>query len=109
MQTVTFGPEHVHAAQLGRRILPTPAEPSSDLEWLEREGNRLAALGHDAGKAAAEALRSIVRDMDSRSVRSIADLESRRDEDLEEDYQRYLERERDYDNAFHDFHVLEPV
>jgi hypothetical protein len=102
-EIVSAAPEHVQTSQglralgqqladwdHGHAIIPPDVDPCCDLEWLELEAGRLAGLGHDAGKAAAEALRAIVRQMDSHGVWSVADLDAREAVRCEEHYQRYI-------------------
>jgi hypothetical protein len=94
-------------ADLLARSIPPDVEPSSDIEWLIRESDKLAALGHDAGKAAAEALRSVVREMDSRGAYQIAQLEAIHDQDAEDHYQRYEAGERDLADMVDSFAACE--
>jgi hypothetical protein len=81
--------------------IPPDVEPCCDLEWLEREANRLDQLGHDAGHAAARVIRAMVHAMDGHGVWSVADLNAREEAENEAHYQRYLadEAEREADCA----------
>jgi hypothetical protein len=101
MSNLSDAPEHVQLAQIDLSLsIPPDVEPSSDLEWLEREAARLASLGHDAGRAAAELVRGLIREMDGRGVWSIGDLEARRDAEQEDRYQRYLAEQFEVEAAF---------